>query len=246
MVENIEFCRDWDAQQYGNRPESDQEAYVASELQRLTDEEKPVLRAVLNCPDDWCKFIAMNLLTVGATADGTPVPSLPMVYLRLVDPSVLDYEHPGTGEVEKGAAVPPSRDPQGRPLPKDKVGKVLVAKVGNLGGNIPTNREASQAKAFGGDRRLSLGKAGHTLFVTREVTRTPAPYPLRDAVLILQSWGFGVGDVVFRSLRSADRSGQRARGLCQWLVEEVPEEAALVAIAAAKAKGKTKAPKESE
>lgn len=247
MFEHIPFCDQWDAQQMGNRPEADQEAYVASELRRLESEGHPVLRPVLNCPDDWAKFLALNMLRMGATSEGEETPSLATVYLRLVDPNVLEYENPDTGETEKGAAVPPPRDPQGRPLPKDKVGKVLVAKVGNVGGNVDPAREASQTKAFAGPRRLQLTKSGQSLFVTREVTRTPAAFPLREAVLILQAWGFGVGDVVFRSPRSADRNGKRARGLCQWLVEEVPAEEALGLIAQAKVKAKAPAKaKESE
>lgn len=249
MVEHIQFCSEWDAQQYGVRSESEQEAYVASELRRLVDEEQPTLRAVLNCPDEWAKFLALNLLKVGATAAGEETPTLPVVYLRLVSPDALSYEDPVTGEVDREAAIPPPRDPQGRPLPKDKVGKVLVAKVGNLGGNVPTEREASQARSFGGDRRLALSKGQQSLFVTKEVTRTPAPYTLRDAVLILKAWGYGIGDVVFRTPRSADRNGNRARGLCQWLVEELPEAQALDIIAQSKvkaAKAAKAAAKESE
>jgi hypothetical protein len=234
-IEPILFCEKWTAEMWDQRPESEQEAYVNAELRRLKDEGKPILRAVLSCPDPWAQHMAIQLLQRGVTSAGEESVTLPMVFLRLVDPAALSFEHPDTGDVEEKAAVPPKRDPQGRLLPKDKQGHTLVVKVGNLGGHLDPGADPKAAQAFGGTNRLTQSKSGRPLYITREVTRRPQPFPFREAITILRQWGFGIGETIFRSLRSQDAKGLRERGQCQWLVEELSAEQAMTLPPAPKA-----------
>lgn len=227
----IPFCDDWTAKGFDKREPGEQEAYVISELRRLRAEGKPLIRAMLNCAEPWAQHLANRFLREGVDTNGDPVfedgERFDTVYLRLVPPEALDWEDPDTGETERAVAVPPRRDPQGRPVqPRDKAGKVLIAKVGNLGGNLdPKNDDATKAaRAFGGDKRSVNDRTGRNLYITREVTREPRPFTFREAVTILRQWGYGVGDVVFRSVRKrADSKGNPVRGQCNWLVEEISE-----------------------
>lgn len=220
---HVSFCDQWEELGYDKREESAQEDYIGAELERLVETNQPVLRAILAHPNDWVQFTALRLVREGVNSRGNATVHIPSVMLRLVAPDRLEYEHPDSTADKslnvKAAAVPPPRDPQGRPLPKEKRGKVLVAKVGNLGGNIPIDRDARETERFGGVARDNMARTFRTLYITREITRQPAQYSLRDAILILRQWGFGIGDTVFRSVRS--EAHKREPGQCLWLVEEV-------------------------
>jgi hypothetical protein len=218
----IPFCEGWSTEGWDKREELEQEKYIAGELRRLESEGAPILRAVMSYGDLWLQHIAYRLLRDGFTADGDPCPSLTTVQLRLVEPERLDWTGPG-GEEVQAAAVPPTCDPQGRPLPRDRAGKVLVVKVGNLGGNLDPSRDAKQAQAFGADKRHIMAKAHRTMYLTREVTRDPASYSFADALIILGQWGYGIGETVFAQPRTRD-GAHFTRGQCRWLVEEVPRE----------------------
>ncbi len=221
MLEFIAFCDKWQEDGWQSKGEAVQEAYVNSELHRLVAEGLPVLRAVLTCPDPLPQFLALRLIREGVDSTGNASIELNPVYLRLVDPHALAWVDPRTGERHEGVATPPQVDPQGRPVPKDKLG-TLIAKVGNVGGNLGVDRDANACMAVGGDRRAVNVMAKRNLYITREVTREPKAYPLREAILILSQWGFGIGENQFRSQR--DRSGQR--GQCCWLVEELSADTA--------------------
>jgi hypothetical protein len=229
-VQSIPFCDQWAAENYDAKDAATQETYIADELRRLQAEGAPILRAVLACGEEWVIFVALKLIYAGVDSQGVPVVDLPMVYLRLVAPDALVYEHPETREVQTGVATPPSRDPQGRLLPRDKIGKVLVAKLGNLGGNLDPKLDAKAAMQFSGPRRDAAVRAGKPIYITKEITREPKAFTVREAVVVLKQWGFGIGETAFRSIRSADHKGERARGQCTWLVEELAPEAAQAAM----------------
>jgi hypothetical protein len=140
----------------------------------------------------------------------------------------LDWTGPERGEEVKAAGRSAERAiPQGRPIPRDRVGHVLVCKVGNLGGNLGPERDAKQAEAYGADKRHIAEKARRPLYLTREVTRTAESYSFRDALIILGQWGYGIGETVFAQPRErGGMDGERRyfRGQCRWLVEECTPE----------------------
>jgi hypothetical protein len=222
----IPFCDNWATGGYDKMEENLQEAYVASELTRLVEEKQPLLRAVMAYGELWVQHLAMRLLRDGATAAGDQCPQVSTVFLRLVEPEALDWTDPN-GDTETAVAIPPNRDPQGRPIPRDRVGHVLVCKVGNLGGNLGPERDAKQAEAYGADKRHIAEKARRPLYLTREVTRTAESYSFRDALIILGQWGYGIGETVFAQPRErGGMDGERRyfRGQCRWLVEECTPE----------------------
>jgi hypothetical protein len=134
-----------------------------------------------------------------------------MWFLRLVD-----------------GAEPPALDPQGRPLPAELRGKVLRAKVGNIGGNIGGNSgnpaDLTRAAGVSGDVRSKTAYARGTLYLTADVGRDAKPFSLTQAVTILRQWGAGVTERAYRSPKRS-RGGEPAEhGQALWLVTEANPE----------------------
>lgn len=204
------FCPEW--------PSRAREAgaalrdYVVQELRRLDEEGAPILRAVLTHPDDRTQALALQALDPAFIApDGSPAIQPRMWFLRLVD-----------------GAEPPHLDPQGRPLDAKDRGKVLRAKVGNIGGNnggnTPALADIRSCAGVSGDNRTRANYARQNLYLTVDITAQPRALPLAQAVTILRQWGLGVTDRAFRSAkRSHLRGGQEPaeHGQSLWLVEEV-------------------------
>jgi hypothetical protein len=80
-------------------------------------------------------------------------------------------------------ASPPDTDPQGRPLPADKRGKVLVAKIGNISRDGMT-----------GTKRLEPGR---TLYECVEIGAEPSLLNLEEAAIVLRQWGVNVRSTEF-------------------------------------------------
>lgn len=163
-----------------------QETYVRAELARLRAEGVPLLYTALTRP-----FIEQrNLLKKVLREQGY------MPRLRL-----------------RASAVPPSLDPQSRPLPQADRGKVLVAKVGTRGqappGGTVSDIEAARYTA----RRDAIVRSPEGLYRTVRVTHEARAYTLDDADAVLMQWGVGVNEKRYRKRGALD----------QWLVEEVPE-----------------------
>jgi len=201
------FAPEWERH---SRDDESRERYVSEELRRLFNERAAVLLAVLQVSvDDDCRMVAMRQLTENADSDGNPI---------------YDPAHQWRLRLKDGV-TPPSVDAQGRKLPKEKLGRVLVTKVGNLGGQRARETSSSASREWGGERRAAKSNAGMDLYVQREVTAKPTVYSLSDAVLILQRWGVGVQARQYLRA-SAWRPGEaledQPRGQEQWLVEEVP------------------------
>jgi hypothetical protein len=145
-------------------------AYVADELRRLQASGPLSLAALLAGAVDGAASVALDLIDKGRGPDGADVvPPGFAVSLRL-----------------REGAVPPVRDPQGRQLPADKQGKVLVVKVG----------QRSQLAT----ERATDANARRDIYETTEVTATARAYRLREAVTILRQWGVGVADDLDRHL----------------------------------------------
>lgn len=204
------FCPDW--VKYERGTQAALANYIVQELRRLDSSGGPVLRAVLTHPDDRVQTMALAALDPAFLAeDGAPAVQPRMWFLRLVD-----------------GAEPPALDPQGRPLPAELRGKVLRAKVGNIGGNIGGNSggpaDLTRAAGVSGDVRAKTSYARGTLYLTADVTRDPKPFPLTQAVTILRQWGAGVTERAWRSPKRS-RGGEPAEhGQALWLVDEVHPE----------------------
>ena len=145
-------------------------AYVAEELRRAQVSGPLYLCALLAGAVDGAASVALDLIDKGRGPDGADVvPPGFAVQLRL-----------------REGAVPPARDPQGRPLPTDKAGKVLVVKIGQ--------------RNSGAEARSIDANARRDIYETTEVTASPRAYRLREAVTILRQWGVGVADDIDRHL----------------------------------------------
>ncbi len=213
-VEVPPFCSDWD--RYERREVREQKEYVASELRRLEAADAPVLPAVLGQLDKWCQFLAVTLLH-----DNTD----PIRYEPILNPGRV-WALRISADVRPDQL--PRTDAQGRFLPKEKVGKVVVVKVGNIGGNIRSH-DAHEAMQHGGDRRALAAAAGRPLYMTIEVGYQPTPVKLRDAILAMRQYGIGCTDLQYLGRREMGPKGETREdgapwspGQLQWLLEEVP------------------------
>lgn len=192
--------------EYESTPKERRNAYVVSELRKILAAGQPLLTTILRCPDDDARSHALHLLKENADEEGNPVldDQVTAVRLRL---------HPD--------AKPPERDPQNRGLPEAKRGKVLVAKIGNKGGRLPPDASGKQIAQFSGQRRNTLVNGGADLYETAEITREWKSYGLRNATLILKTWGIGVQSQ--RALGYFDRDkGEMVETQSFYLVEEEP------------------------
>lgn len=215
------------APRYEATPPDERVAYVRDELRRLVAEGGAVLLAVLSprTPTE-AQVVALEMLAANrdsfrfagtgarAGAHGNRLlERAPVWRLRL-----------------KAGATPPPIDPQGRRLAPDKVGKVLVAKVGMPDGDVGAERETSGQEWTGAARAIKAA-VGDDLLYTAEVTREAREYELREAVHILRKWGIGctlkqyLRPRTWRPGEHVDQDSPAARGQDQWLVEEVPAEA---------------------
>lgn len=207
MIPIEPFCTDW--HRYRNRPETEARLYVADEIRRLDGEGKPLLTVLLQCTEDVCQQIALEILHTNNDGKGKRVFKQRLWTLRLVKD-----------------AVPPHSDPQGRLLPDEKRGKVLVAKTGNLGGELPPDRTVEQHGEWEGQKRDTASRTGREIYRTVEITREGETLTIDEALTVLRQWGVGIQQRQYRRPAGwrprAENSDER--GQCQWLVEEVPPE----------------------
>lgn len=191
--------------------EKEKRAYVRDELRRLFDQGGAVLLPILQPGvDDSPRMIALDMLVQNPSEGGK----------RLFDPG-------RAWRLKlKDGAEPPKRDAQGRALPADKAGKVLVVKTGNLGGERGRDEDTEESREWRGEVRAMKAMTGADIYQTEEVTARPSAYTLRDAILILQRWGIGVAPRQYaraETWRPGDAHG--GGGQDRWLVEEVPPDA---------------------
>lgn len=192
--------------EYETTPKDKRNAYVTAEIRKIIAAGLPLLTTILRCPDDDARSHALHLLKENTDEEGNVVleDQVTAVRLRL---------HPD--------AKPPERDPQNRGLPEAKRGKVLVAKLGNKGGRLPPDASGKQIAQFSGQRRNTLVNGGADLYETAEITREWKSFGLRNATLILKTWGIGVQGQ--RALGYFDRDkGEMVETQSFYLVEEEP------------------------
>lgn len=195
---------DW--ARYEGRPDAERRAYVSEELRRLDRMGAPVLTIVAACLDDRNQQIAIERLKSNDDGEGTPILEHRAGWLLRLVPD----------------AEPPRSDPQGRPLPPELAGKVLVAKVGTLGNQLGPEAEAREVQQWGAEAREARDRQGRDLYRCVKITREGITLDLADALAVLRQWGVGVAR---RQRRRPDswRQGSRDDGTGQanWLVEEV-------------------------
>lgn len=187
--------------------------YVAAELRNLVQSGGAVLLSVLQ----------------PAVADGARMTALEMLRDNADDAGdqVIDPAHQWRLRLKDGAK-PPAVDPNGLRLGPDKAGKVLVAKVGVLGGQRGRENDTKASIEWQGPARAIKSMTGQKLLATREVTSKPAVFSLRDATIVLQKWGVGVQLRQYAKPRNwkpgeyFDPDDPKTRGQDQWLVEELP------------------------
>lgn len=152
--------------------------YVAQEVRRVAKESPTkILLAILACSDVHSQVLGIEFLTRGVDDDGEQVIEPRVWYLRLAD-----------------GAKPPETDPQGRRLAPNKAGSVLVAKLGNKGGNIPNNSPMERLQRFNGPERSALGNARRDLYETVEIGTEPKAFQLSVAVKLLRRYGVGIAE----------------------------------------------------
>jgi hypothetical protein len=172
-----------------------QRDYVRAELARVAAAGGRVLTQVLTLPLEIQQIVAMKVLH-----EDDPLPGHRW-YVRLM-----------------AGAAPHERDPQGRPLPREKRGHVEVVKVGTKGGQLrDTSRLPGAVTArFNSVATQADAARGVDIYVCREIGRDPVELSLHDAVVVLGKYGCGVPLKRFWN-RTADGGGWDA-----WIIEEVP------------------------
>lgn len=186
----LEWLRDWDRQVEPDR----QASYMEAELRRLAEAGEPLLHAALMLPFMEQTDLAVRVLRTRL--------GYVHAYLRLAP----------------AAAPPPATDPDGKELPPEKAGRVLVAKVGVLGqtpDGRPPHSEAESPYTSASGRDALANRLGRSLVRALEVGAAPVPVPLDDAIVILRQWGVGIPPE-FRRRRSRTREAMAC-----WLVEEL-------------------------
>lgn len=150
-------------------------SYVRSELERAAAAGISPLYAAITLPIESQQTDAFHALADMESS----------YYLRLVE-----------------GCSPPHCDPQGRELPEEQRGKVLLAKVGLR--NFPNGGQRNQAAS----RDIDLDRV---VKITRE---RPTIVSLEDAITIMRRWGYNVRP------RKNVRAGQPPRR-DEWLVVHV-------------------------
>lgn len=205
MIVLPEFCNDW--YRVEGRAAAEQRAYIASELKRIDAEGAPLLTVcVAFLQDDRVQQIAHEIISRNYDSDTGEQVYAPREWrLKLVD-----------------GGKPPTVDPQGRQIPPAEAGKVLVAKVGVLGGELGPEADSREVMQWGAEKRAARDRQGRDLYRYVRITREPTVLSLVDAMAVLRQWGVGVA-ARERRRPSAWRPGliDDNSGQLNWLVEEV-------------------------
>lgn len=180
-----------------------QRSYVMKELARIAEAGAPVITQVLLAPLEDQTVLAMSVLSkeFKYAIGGKPH----RYYLRLVPGVTL--------------APPFHRDPQGREVPADKRGKVLVAKVGTKGGQITDSHTMPESVVgeFNGPNVQRAATIGRDIYEYVEIGRHPVEVSREHAVMILRRYGKGI--VPMQYTNRAEKDGPKVDW---WIVEEVP------------------------
>jgi hypothetical protein len=186
----IPWLEDW--RRNGVDPLS-QRNYVKAELERIIAAGAPVMSMVLTAPLSEQTQLALSILSNGE------VPC--RFWFRLVP-----------------KASPPIQDPQGRVLPEEKQGRVLVAKVGTKGGQIQQSHKQPDAvtSEFSASSLQRAAAMNRDIYQYVELTHDKVTeVPFAKASVLLNQYGYQI-----RQPRYHGRGTPRQIDF--WLVEEVP------------------------
>lgn len=177
------------------------EKYIESEIKRLASEKRSLVKALLTNRHNLA-LVPSKLLFSKISEMG-----ISHVYLKLTD--VCDAER-----------TAPDKDPHGALLNEKYRGRVLVAKLGNKGGDIQNseNADAFLTDKFTGKRRQALFSQ-RTAYETANVTVNPTKFPLNKAILIMSQWGFGIKEKRHISKATSKTDKTPIFQDC-WIVEE--------------------------
>lgn len=174
---DLSFCRDWKLRIKAS--EAEIREWVEGEIERLIQENKLVLSSILIHQSGTVKTFALQALQkLGINSfqiklvnkDQWPLPYLPI------------------------------HDPNGALLPEAKRGKVFCAKVGTRAEYdfSATNPEVIDTEytgaAFKQHQKLAKLKYGYKSapYVSREVTEKPSLFTQKEAVILLNKYGFSI------------------------------------------------------
>lgn len=174
----VSMLQEWSKYVVRNDDEADaRRAYVERELTRLAAEGISPLYAAVTLPLADQQTVAFAALrNMGGR-----------IMLRLAE-----------------GCSPPACDAQGRELPPDEVGKVLVAKVGSKSFRGPGERDVA-------------ARRGTDIYIQRRITSTPTMIDLEEAITIFRQWGYRVRP------KKTNRPGHPPRR-DEWLVVQVRED----------------------
>ena len=126
-----------------------------------------------------------------------------------------------------GAIAPPNRpNAHMGQVPPIERGKVLYAKVGNLGPPSGDKAVDAEAAAWGGNMRQSRIRSRQPLYVEQKITSTPRPFTIDHANVILRQWGVGGRGTRWIANQAGAMPNQptdASNGQDRWIVEEVTE-----------------------
>lgn len=191
-----------------------QKQYVRSELERIAKAGAPVLSMVLTAPFEIQTQLAMSALHENALRGHR-------YWLRLVP-----------------KANPPINDPQGRTLPEEERGKVLVAKVGTKGGQLrQTHKLPGYVTAeFDGPNVQNASDAERDIYEYVRIGHDPIELTLSEAVLVMRRYGWQIAHPRYKGkakrrnekgeiVPNLDVYGAPVPVIDFWMVEEIPPSA---------------------
>lgn len=169
--ESVEFLSQ--VAQYVKNPEA-MEKYIDSEILRLANEKKGLVKALLT-NQHYTGLVPSSLLFSRIENAG-----ISHVYLKLTD------------ECVRGRKAP-ERDPHGSLIKEEYRGLALIAKTGNRGGEILNSDKADPilTNRYVSKQRQALMNQRNAYF-TVTITGKPTRIPLSKAILVIAQWGYGV------------------------------------------------------
>jgi hypothetical protein len=197
--ESVEFLSQ--AVQYLKNPEA-MEKYIDSEILRLANEGKSLVKALLT-NQHYTGMVSTNLL-----------------FSRIENAGISHVSLKLTDECVRGKKAP-ERDPHGAMIKAEFRGLALVAKIGNRGGEIQNSdkADASITNRYVSKQRQALMNQRNAYFTTT-ITAKPVRMPLTKAILVMAQWGYGVKTkrMIARGA-SKDKASEQVYQDC-WIVEE--------------------------
>lgn len=186
-----DFLNNWDR----HKTFQQKREFAIQEISRLIDEKRPVLTSVLSSGLEDQVDICLTIL------NQNEVPHVFEWKVKLVD-----------------GCTPLEYDPDGKPLPQEKRGKVMIVKVGTVGHFGPTadtsKMSSAETERYGAKGLQHLLNRGYKSYKGVEIGFEPKKLQSIDhAISVLRKFGKGV--VMPRFMKRLNRD--------MWMVEELPQ-----------------------